>query len=309
MTSEPAANPSDSNAAPSAQPEASPRKGPLPHRDLELVTKDNVLLHCRYYPSQRGQHAVPLVLLHGWTGPLGPGSGRDLDGLAKDLQQAGHAVVVPDLRGHGKSISRQVRGENVPLDREQFRPNDLRDMILDVEAVRSFLVEENNQKRLNLSVLGVVGFEMGSVVALNWTNYDWSVPSFPTLKQGQDVRGFVLVSPEQSFKGVDARTALANDAIRRQLSAMIIFGQAAPNADAGRRLYNTFQRTRRPIAGANADGAERYRDLFLLELDTSLTGTRLLDSAALRVSRRIADFVQQRLVSQQESYPWRDRSR
>ncbi len=292
----------------STPPQAAETKPLPPRRDLQLITKDGVLIHCSYFGSNRGREAIPIILIHGWSGPLGAGSRRDLLPLAEELQQAGHAVVVTDLRGHGDSVERELANEStVKLDRDKFRPGDLRDMALDIEATRSFLVEENNAGRLNLNLLCVVGFELGSIVALNWIDYDWSVPSFPTLKQGQDVKGFVLVSPEQTWKGLTARSALANDAVRSDLSAMIIVGQGDPSAASGRRIHNTLKRSHRPVP-ANPQDAERFQDLFLVELDTSLSGTRLLEPAALQVPDRIAEFVKRRLSSQQDVYPWRDRS-
>jgi pimeloyl-ACP methyl ester carboxylesterase len=288
--------------------DAKQAKKPPGPRDIELLTKDRVVIHCRYYPSHLGQNAIPLILIHGWNGPLGAGSGPDLYALATELQLAGYAVAVPDLRGHGKSVHRLTgQDTQASIVREQFRPSDLRDMLLDIEAVRSFLVDENNQKRLNLQLLGVVGFELGTVIAMNWTDYDWDVPSFPTLKQGQDVQALVLVSPEQAFRGVAIQPALTNEAIRQRLSMMVIYGKGAPGADAGKRLHNTLQRSRRPMTTRGGD-AERFRNLFLVELDTSLAGSRLLDNAALGVSRQIAEFFQRRLRAQQEDFPWRDRS-
>ena len=129
-------------------------------------------------------------------------------------------------------------------------------MILDVEAVRSFLVEQNNAGDLNLELLCVVGFEMGSVVALNWIYYDWSVPSWPTFKQGQDVKAFVLVSPEQTFKGASTRRALANPIVRGELSAMLIYGKDDPASSTGERLYTSLKRSHRPVPTDPERGTE-----------------------------------------------------
>jgi hypothetical protein len=178
---------------------------------------------------------------------------------------------------------------------------------LDVEAVRSFLVEQNNAGHLNLELLCVVGFEMGSLVALNWTHYDWSVPSLPTLKQGQDVKAFVLVSPDQAFRGMTTRRALANPVVRGDLSALIIYGRDDPTSDASKRLYNTLKRAHRPVPAGSQD-ADKLQDLFVAELNTSLRGTKLLASQSLNVTDRIRNFIQRRLADRQEFYPWRDRS-
>jgi pimeloyl-ACP methyl ester carboxylesterase len=278
-------------------------------RVLELIAKDRVVVHCVYYPGTRGEATVPVILLHGWDGPRGAGSGQDVISLAGKLQKAGHAVAVPDLRGHGRSTRRKLgEGQFETIDREKLRVADLRSMILDVEAVRSFLVGENNAKRVNLEQLCVIGFEMGSIVALNWILYDWSVPSLPTLKQGQDVKAFVLVSPDQSFKGMDVRQAMAHPVVSGRLSAMIIYGKGDPENATAKRLYNTFKRAPRVLAADVADSA-RLQDLFVVELDTRLRGTKLLDSQALAVADYIEQFIERRLVDRGAVFPWRDRSR
>ena len=281
-----------------------------PVQDLSLTTKDNVQIACRYLPGNQGKNTIPIIMLHGWWGPVGEGAGKDLLPLARRLQQAGHAVAVPDLRGHGRSTAFDNSEEGaIDIDRSRFRPHDFRDMMLDVEAVRSFLAEQNNKSQLNLDLLCLIGFEMGSVVALNWIHYDWMVPSFPRLKQGQDVKAFVLVSPEQSFKGFAVRPALANQTIRSDLSAMIVYGKQDPMSDEGRRLYNTLRRSRRALpAGVGDEEANRLQDLFLLELDTRLRGSKLIDVPTLNIERAIIDFIERRLVSQRASAPWRNRS-
>ena len=273
-------------------------------QDVELVTKDRVQLGMRFFAGNEDKQTIPIILLHGWTGPDGPGSGRDLYGLATSLQAAGHAVAIPDLRGHGQSL----RVKDVPheINRDRFRPADIRDMMLDVEAVRSFLVAQNNRGKLNLELLCVVGFEMGSVVALNWIQYDLMVPSFPTLKQGQDVKGFVLVSPEKSFKGFAIGQAMANEALRRDLSAMIIYGKLGPLSNEAKRLYNILRRSRR--RGTSTDTNDN-QDLFLVELDTRLRGSKLLEAPGVDVSSQIVNFVDRRIASLNETFPWRDRTR
>jgi pimeloyl-ACP methyl ester carboxylesterase len=278
-------------------------------RNLELTTKDLVLIHCMYYPGRQDKQTVPVILLHGWEGPRGAGSGQDLAALALSLHKAGHAVAVPDLRGHGRSTIRQVEGNPIEtIDRNAMRPADLQAMMLDVEAVRSFLVEQNNAGHLNIDLLCVVGFEMGSVVALNWIQYDWAVPSFPTFKQGQDVKAFVLVSPEQTFKGVPVRNALSSRVVRSELSAMVIYGTDDAASSTGRRIYNSLKRSHRPVP-EDREEAEQLQDLFLVELNTSLRGTKLLASQTLNVTDQIRRFIQLRLVNRRDLFPWQDRTR
>jgi pimeloyl-ACP methyl ester carboxylesterase len=296
------------SAAQSEPAAASPKKLPPPET-LALRAKDQVQVHAVYYPGTEGKRTVPVILLHGWDGPRGVGSGIDCLPLAERLQKAGHAVIVPDLRGHGRTTRRGLAGApDGTLDRDAFRVQDFRDMQYDVEAAKSHLLQKNNEGELNIELLCLVGFDMGAVVGLNWIRYDWSVPPLPILKQGQDVKAFVLVSPEQSFRGLPIQAALEDRAVRAELSAMVMFGQQQPNAaTAGRRIFNTLKRSHREIP-TDPKERERLQDLFLVELDTSLQGTKLLTSSALKVPERIEDFIRLRLVNRADQFPWQDRS-
>ena len=83
-----------------------------PPEKVSFTTKDGVQIRATYYPgvdaAKRGKEIVPLVLLHDFKG-----SRNDMAPLAEYLQQLrddsgapiGYAVIAPDLRGHGESIS------------------------------------------------------------------------------------------------------------------------------------------------------------------------------------------------------------
>lgn len=275
-----------------------------------LRSKDHVEVHAVYYPGTQGKQTVPVILVHGWDGPRGPGSGADCLPLASRLQREGHAVIVPDLRGHGKTSRQRVLGiPDVVFDRDAFRAQDFADMMLDVEAAKSYLLQRNNDGELNIELLCLIGFDLGAVVGLNWVQYDWSVPPLPTLKQGQDVKAFVLVSPAQSFRGLTNHAALRDPVVRGDLSALLFYGRQDNDvATAGKRIYTSLKRSHRGLPADPSD-RERSQDLFLYELDTSLQGTKLLTSSALRVADRIVEFIQWRLVNRADQFPWQDRSR
>ena len=81
---------------------------PVPKARVEsLTTRDGVHLRCIYYESpmarKQGKQVFPVVLVHGW----GRGA-ADFHYLAQGLQGLGFTVAVPDLRGHGKSVTRSL---------------------------------------------------------------------------------------------------------------------------------------------------------------------------------------------------------
>ena len=130
-----------------------------------------------------------------------------------------------------------------PIDRTKFRKPALAAMVWDIEACKSFLLKENNDGKLNIEQLGVVGTGFGACLALKWAVQDWNVRSLPTLKQGQDVKGLILVSPARSFKGITMNTELKQLTVLRNLSTLIIVGREDSRimSDA-QRIHKTFKR-------------------------------------------------------------------
>ena len=115
---------------------------PLPKARAEaLTTKDGVHLRCIYYESplakKQGKQVFPVVLVHGW----GRGA-ADFHYLAQGLQGLGFSVAGPDLRGHGKSVTRSLaNGNKAPITRQRMKPKDKAAVLLDLQAVKSCLLE------------------------------------------------------------------------------------------------------------------------------------------------------------------------
>ena len=59
---------------------------------------DGLCLYARDYPPRADADTLPIVCLHGLTR-----NAKDFDGLARRLAARGHRVVVPDMRGRGRS--------------------------------------------------------------------------------------------------------------------------------------------------------------------------------------------------------------
>jgi pimeloyl-ACP methyl ester carboxylesterase len=271
---------------------AQEKKAKLPApEDVTLKTSDGVTIAATYYASRKdgkdaGKDVAPLILLHAHKGSRG-----DLDRLALKLRAAGHAVIAPDLRGHGDSTP--LAGDVSQADVEAMVRQDL-------EAVKGFLVEKNNAAELNIERLGVVGLEMGAVVAINWAALDWSWPVLATGKQGQDVKGIVLVSPEWSFKGARINEAAAHPQVRSEVSALIIVGRRSSALLPGaRRLHSALARYREAPRTGNAN---EKQTLWLQTPQTSLQGTALVNEKSLGVDQMILDFAELRLADPPQAW-------
>ena len=198
-------------------------------------------------------------------------------------------------------------GREIELNADRFRPPDFANMVnFDMEAVRSFLVERNDAGELNLNRLCLIGAGMGASVALNWAAQDWSAPPLTSGKQGQDVKGLVLVSPQWNFRGLAVRNALMQPGVRSQISVLIVFGNAKKSHKVARdslRIYKQFERYH---PQPPPELAQEKQDLFLLDsLDTTLQGADLLNQRGFNVDLAISDFIELRIA--RPDFPWSQR--
>jgi pimeloyl-ACP methyl ester carboxylesterase len=252
----------------------------------ELVTPDGVALKATFFPGSNGKDTVPVILLHSWKG-----SRKEFATLASTLWQAGHSVLVPDLRGHGQSTLQNGR----ELLATRIGPADIAAMAQnDMETLKSYLIKKNNAEELNIEKLCVVGAEMGATVAMNWTLLDWSWPQYPGVKQGQHVKALVLLSPERNFRGLGVEDFLRHRLLNQFVSIYILFGsedtKVAKSMDL---MYQT-------LAKSHPD--EQEKTLFFKGFDTKAQGSKLFADQGLNVEQRIEKFIQLRLVA--KDYPW-----
>ena len=238
---------------------------PLPKARAEaLTTKDGVHLRCIYYESplakKQGKQVFPVVLVHGW----GRGA-ADFHYLAQGLQGL-------------------ANGNKAPITRQRMKPKDKAAVLLDLQAVKSFLLEENNAGRLNIEKLCVVGAAEGALLAMNWALYDWSRQDLPAFEIGKDIRGLILLSPPKSFGRFNAQVPLQHQFILRQMPMLIAVGQGDRTASKdAERLYSKLE-GRRKGAGNTATG------LFVSTANTNLQGAELLNPR-LPITKGIVDFM------------------
>jgi len=195
--------------------------------NVVLATSDGVKLTVTYFgppvAEDEKAKAIPFILLHEWEGDR-----SQLLQYGAFLQKLGHAVIVPDLRGHGESTT--VESLKKPIDATKFRKNEISSVQKDIERCKKYLVQRNNEGEVNIDMLTVVAVGGTSVLAVEWVINDWF--AFPPIsasgiKQGQDVKSLILVSPRKKLKGislaVDWKHPLYTGAKGSALPLMIIW--------------------------------------------------------------------------------------
>ena len=249
---------------------------PKPRR-VQIKTADGLQLNAAYFAAIKAKDAMPVIMLHDWQS-----QGGTLYSLALRIQKEGHAVLVPDLRGHGMSTTITIRKPNGLTDTQQLNPDKFTKahiiaMARDVEACKRFLMQRHNEGELNIEKLTVVGAGLGGMLAMNWAVGDWNVQSTPFLKQGQDVKSLILLSPLGSFKGVTNQVAMTHPVIAGQLNTLILVGNGSSKelSDA-KRLYNRMERRHGEKPTDQAELAAHK--LFIFEFETEQQGTALLNS-------------------------------
>lgn len=276
-----------------AKDDEDPRLKPRP---VTLQTKDGMELRAFYFPSDQKKAATTVILVHEWTGQASP-----YYKLVSALNEAGCAVLAPDYRGHGGSKSYvNLRGDKIDLDPSKMSRKDAEAVVaMDLEKAKGFLKTENNDGYLNLNALVVVGVGEGSVLGSLWAMRDWSFPSLGSVKQGQDVKALVLVSPEKQIKGLPLEPAL-NDINLLQLPTMIIAGEGSPQASEARRMASRIEAKKKRVGRGEVTG------LTVKMLDSDLDHSELVNQVKEAIPA-IVSFVTAEAKGSNPKTPWIER--
>lgn len=284
--------------------------------DVTLKTSDGFEIRCTYFKpvyapdvEEPGKKTLPFILLHDWERER-----RDFLVFALQLQKAGCAVIVPDLRGHGQSTQ---NGETV-LDLKKFRKAELLAMINDIEACKKFLVQKNNDAELNIDLLNVVAIGETNVLALNWIIRDWyEFPAFKgDIKQGQDVKSLTMISPVKKLSSLNLNQELKHAMFSGRnpsvpnLPTLVVWAEnETPASKESSSIFETMRKGR-PDLDKIKDPDERagLETVFDVIVPNSMfTGTELINqSEATR--NTIIEFVAVKVAAKRDQHPWRSRA-
>ena len=254
--------------------------------------------------KEPGKSVAPFILVHDWTR-----NRADLLSLGSFLQSQGHAVIVPDLRGHGQSLT--VAGSTKQLDHSKFRKAEKASAVRDIDQCKRFLQEKNNEGILNIDLLNVVAVGDSAHLAIAWAIGDWSWGPVQGRKQGKDVKSLILFSPTRKFAGSALKKMTKEPLISGRnstpLPMLVIWGgnsEAAEGCSSWIKLLRKF----RPEVGEDQPLETRWanQNLFHVEPSTSMTGFELAGNPNARdtVWTFVNNFVSQKVMSFEDQCPW-----
>lgn len=291
-----------------------PKKTPKPEHVL-LPTKDGVNLVATYFGPAAADgekpKAIPFILLHDWEG-----NRTHLFQYATYLQSMGHAAIVPDLRGHGESVS-MVKSET-QLDASKFRKGEVASVQNDIEICKKYLVRRNNEGAVNIDMLSVVAVGKTSVLAVQWVLNDWF--AFPShnpdgIKQGRDVKSVVLVSPKKKLNGISMMTNIKHQLFCGNNSIPMMFVWASEDKEAAKDAESLFKL----VEKARPDPS-KIEDLKKREAMNTLIGTPIngqSHSGAMMMSKPVVNglwpytnrFINLKVKTHEKDCPWKSREK
>ncbi len=235
--------------SPTANAQGGKKPAPLPKpRPVKLPTKDGLELSGYYFGSNQEKAAIPVILVHDWEGQKAP-----YGTLCLMLQKAGCAVLAFDYRGHGGSRKYTDRaGKTHEMDPKTMGKREAAQVVqYDLESAKAFLEDENNEGKLNLNALVVIGVREGAVLGAAWAQRDWKFPSVGSRKQGQDVKALVLISPERLVKGVPIDPVLG-DPLIAALPVLVVYGEGSREQSDAERVIKRLEVTKKRLSGGRS---------------------------------------------------------
>jgi hypothetical protein len=272
---------------------------------VKIDTVDGIRLHANFYASAK-KNASTVILLH----PIGEGKSSksaEWRELAEALQKANYSVLMFDFRGHGESTaiqddkifwSKQVNYKNVIT--KNKNAIDVKDyikqgqaylpvLINDIAAVRAYLDRRNDDsKDCNTSSLIVIGAESGATLGAIWMNAEWHryryspPPTFVAVgvnpkfvdrsPEGKDIIAAVFLSIQSTIekRQVSLTNVLKVACKDNAVSAVFVCGKEDSKATT---LAKSLEKN------LKVKDSKRHAMIFASELDTNLSGTKLLQKS------------------------------
>ncbi len=164
-------------------PHFQPRAQGEPEK-ADFKTVDGVKIEGAFYPSNKGNKAPCVIILHDFDAKGGSSKTTEWISLATTLQKEGYAVLTFDFRGYGKSKevtplfwrapqNMNLRGARLKtppaeIDHKDFPPTYYRQLVNDVAAAKAWLDTVNDSGSLNSRNVIVIGAGQGATVGLMW---------------------------------------------------------------------------------------------------------------------------------------------
>lgn len=278
----------------SAQRPKTKTEPPPKPRPVKLRTKDGIDLDGFYFGSNKGKKAIPVLLVHEWKGQK-----NSYAKLCMGLRNAGCAVLALDYRGHGGSREyTNNRGDKKSFNLQTMNKSDVGAIVtMDLEEAKRFLKRENNDEKLNLNALTLIGVRDGAVLAAAWAQRDWSFPNVGSRKQSQDVKALIFVSPERLLKGISVETALKDPRIAA-LPTLFVVGQGSKEESDTERIYKRVSALKRKMSGKKDPPG-----LKKLSVREPLGGPNLVNESA-SVIPEIIKFITDEVQITDNDNPW-----
>lgn len=159
-------------------------EGSAKFEPIEFKTRDKHVVHAEFYAPRKSKGRAPAVLLVHDAGS----KAQDLTGVAEALQRKGFAVLVPDLRGHGASVTPECDWTKTATDEEKAQTWTF--AMRDLESSTDWLREQDSVHNSNLSVVGVGA---GSVLAARYAVRDENARAVALIAPQPEAFGFNLL--------------------------------------------------------------------------------------------------------------------
>ena len=282
----------------------------IPPPEILTLQSDGINIMAALFKSPNAEDPklakviVPVILLHDWGGSM-----NDLGPLAQYLQSVGHTVIVPDLRGHGRSVTM----ENSPqeLDYRDFNRAQIATVTRDIEQCKRKLISFNNEGKLNISMLSVLAVGDMCPMATEWTLKDWSYQNAGSIKQGKDVQSLILVSPPRKFQQSSmsklVKHPLLSGGSGVEIPTLVIYGENGNSAKDSNSIYKLMAKKRPPSNASSQDVRWAQQSLFELVMPTNGDGAELLRPNP-RLFRFIGMFNFYKISQNADEIPWASRA-